>query len=128
MVQPLDMDGRPLIAQGDQSLLLDAHDTSFEEARAELSAFATLEKSPEHFHTYRLDALSLWNAASAGLDADAIMATMERWTRYPLTPSIGQSIRETMARFGKIILTDGPDEQTLRLQCDDPFVRAEMEG
>jgi DNA excision repair protein ERCC-3 len=122
------MENRPLIAQSDQSLLLDAHDPCFDEARAELSAFATLEKSPEHFHTYRLDALSLWNAASAGLDADAVVATMERWTRYDLPPSLGQSVRETMARFGRVVMSAGPDDRTLRLSCDDPFVRAEMEG
>lgn len=128
MVQRPDMEARPLIAQSDQSLLLDAHAAGFDEARAELSAFATLEKSPEHFHTYRLDSLSLWNAASAGLDADAIVATMERWTRYELPPSLGQSIRATMARFGKLVLSAGPDDHTLRLSCDDPFVRAELEG
>jgi DNA excision repair protein ERCC-3 len=122
------MEGRPLIAQGDQTLLLDAHDPAFDEARAELSAFATLEKSPEHFHTYRLDALSLWNAASAGLDADSVMATMSRWTRYELPPSLGQSIRQTMDRFGRVVLAEGPDGHTLRLSCDDPFVRAEMQG
>ncbi len=122
------MEARPLIAQSDQSLLLDAHASGFEEARAELSAFATLEKSPEHFHTYRLDSLSLWNAASAGLSADAIVATMERWTRYDLPPSLGQSIRATMARFGKLVLSAGPDDHTLRLSCEDPFVRAELEG
>ncbi|PKL26104.1 MAG: DNA helicase [Spirochaetae bacterium HGW-Spirochaetae-3] len=122
------MDGRPLIAQSDQSLLLDAHDPAFDEARAELSAFATLEKSPEHFHTYRLDALSLWNAASAGLTPDAVVATLERWTRYDLPPSIGQSVRETMSRFGRVVMSAGPDDRTLRLSCDDPFVRAEMEG
>ncbi len=128
MVQRLDMDGRPLIAQSDQSLLLDAHDPAFDEARAELSAFATLEKSPEHFHTYRLDALSLWNAASAGLTPDAVVDTLERWTRYELPPSLGQSVRETMSRFGRVVMSAGPDERTLRLSCDDPFVRAEMEG
>lgn len=128
MVQRPDMEARPLIAQSDQSLLLDAHASGFEEARAELSAFATLEKSPEHFHTYRLDSLSLWNAASAGLSADAIIATMERWTRYDLPPSLEQSVRATMARFGKLVLSAGPDEHTLRLSCDDPFVRAELEG
>ncbi|OHD19166.1 MAG: DNA helicase [Spirochaetes bacterium GWB1_59_5] len=122
------MDGRPLIAQSDQSLLLDAHDPAFDEARAELSGFATLEKSPEHFHTYRLDALSLWNAASAGLTPDAVVATMERWTRYELPPSLEQSVRETMARFGRVVMSAGPDDRTLRLSCDDHFVRAEMEG
>lgn len=128
MVQRLDMDGRPLIAQSDQSLLLDAHDPAFDEARAELSGFATLEKSPEHFHTYRLDALSLWNAASAGLTPDAVVATMKRWTRYELPPSLEQSVRETMARFGRVVMSAGPDDHTLRLSCDDHFVRAEMEG
>ncbi len=109
-------------------MLLDAHDPAFDEARAELSGFATLEKSPEHFHTYRLDALSLWNAASAGLTPDAVVATMERWTRYELPPSLEQSVRETMARFGRVVMSAGPDDRTLRLSCDDHFVRAEMEG
>lgn len=122
------MKNRPLIAQSDQSLLLDAHDPAFDEARAELSAFATLEKSPEHFHAYRLDALSLWNAASAGLSADAVVATLERWSRYELPASLGQAIRDTMARFGRIVMSEGPDERTLRLACDDRFVRAELAG
>jgi len=122
------MQGKPLIAQGDQSLLLDAHDPSFEEARAELSAFATLEKSPEHFHSYRLDALSLWNAASAGLSADGIVDILARWTRYALPPSLGPSIRATMARFGRVVMTEGPDPATLALRCDDQFVLAELYG
>ena len=105
------MDGRPLIAQSDQSLLLDAHDPAFDEARAELSAFATLEKSPEHFHSYRLDALSLWNAASAGLTPDAVVATLERWTRYELPPSLGQSVRETMSRFGRVVMAGVVERQ-----------------
>ena len=119
---------RPLIAQSDQSLLLDAHDPSFDLARAELSAFATLEKSPEHFHTYRLDSLSLWNAASAGLSADDIAATLARWSRYELPPSLEQSVRAVMARFGRLVMRAGPDPRTLSLSCDDAFVRAEIEG
>ena len=30
------------------------------------TAFAELERSPEHIHTYRISNLSLWNAAAAG--------------------------------------------------------------
>ena len=122
------MDGRPLIAQSDQSLLLDAHDPAFDEVRAELSAFATLEKSPEHFHAYRLDALSLWNAASAGLDADAIVGVLARRSRYDLPPSLEPAVRATMARFGKLVLSAGPEPRLLRLSCDDPYVRAEVSG
>jgi DNA excision repair protein ERCC-3 len=120
------MESRPLIAQSDQSLLLDAHDPAFDEARAELSAFATLEKSPEHFHSYRLDALSLWNAASAGLSPGQVVASLTRWSRYALPPSMESSVRETMSRFGMIVLREGEAPDTLRLRCDDAFVRREL--
>ncbi len=120
------MENRPLIAQSDQSLLLDAHDPSFDAARADLSAFATLEKSPEHFHSYRIDALSLWNAASAGLDPDKVLQALKRWSRYELPASMEGSIRETMGRFGKVVLREGDEQGTLRLSCADPFVRKEL--
>ncbi len=122
------VDSKPLIAQSDQSLLLDAHDPQFEDARAALSAFATLEKSPEHFHSYRLDALSLWNAASAGLSPDEIVATLSRFSRYELPPSLAQSVRATMSRFGKVIIKDSGEEGTLQLVCEDHYVRAEIEN
>lgn len=120
--------GRPLIAQSDQSLLLDAHDPSFDEARAELSAFATLEKSPEHMHSYRLDALSLWNAASAGLSADEVVAALSRWSRYELPPSLASGVRETMSRFGRLVLGPGPEPGLLSLRCADPYVRRELDA
>ncbi len=122
------VDSKPLIAQSDQSLLLDAHDPLFEDARAALSAFATLEKSPEHFHSYRLDALSLWNAASAGLSPNEIVATLARFSRYELPPSLEQSVRATMGRFGKVIIKDCGVEGTLQLVCEDQYVRAEIEN
>ena len=130
------MENKPLIAQSDQTLLLDTHAPGFEAARAELSAFATLEKSPEHFHTYRLDALSLWNAASAGLGPEALMDTVRRYSRYDLPPALEPFVRETMSRFGATVLTavESPDgaagaqANRLRLSCRDPFVRAEIAG
>lgn len=122
------MDGKPLIAQSDSSLLLDAHDVAFEEARAELAAYATLEKSPEHFHSYRLDALSLWNAASAGLGADEVVASLRRWSRYELPPSMEAALRETMGRFGRLSIRAGGPDGALRLDCSDPFVRKEIES
>ena len=61
---------KPLIIQGDRSILLDVHAPEATEARFALIPFAELEKSPEHLHTYRLTGLSLWNAASAGFTAE----------------------------------------------------------
>jgi len=57
---------RPMIVQGDHSLLLETHNPQFGEARDAIAPFAELEKSPEHIHSYRLHPLSLWNAAAAG--------------------------------------------------------------
>ena len=73
-------DTRPLIVQSDHTILLEVHNDLYHDARDEISRFAELEKSPEHFHTYRITPLSIWNAAAAGLDGDAMVeADKSRW-------------------------------------------------
>src|SRR5262249_11487590 len=44
----------PLIVQSDHTLLLEVHNPLYEAARTAIGAFAELEKSPEHIHTYRI--------------------------------------------------------------------------
>ncbi len=120
-------DGRPLIVQSDLSLLLDVHDPAFEEARAEVGVFASLEKSPEHLHTYRIGALSLWNAASAGLAPDEVLASLARWSRYDIPADVGFIVRDTMSRFGKLVLSARDDGQgELLLHCSDPDLEREL--
>ncbi|MFZ4615564.1 MAG: DNA repair helicase XPB [Rectinemataceae bacterium] len=121
-------DGRPLIAQGDLTLLLDVHDPAFDAARAELGAFASLEKSPEHLHTYRIGPLSLWNAASAGLAPDDVIASLERWSRYELPRDLAFIVRDTMARFGRLVLSEFPGSggRELLLVCSDPELASEI--
>src|ERR1035438_6238874 len=63
----------PLIVQGDRTILLEVDNPLHAEARDAIAPFAELEKSPEHIHTYRLSPLSLWNAAAAGMSADAMI-------------------------------------------------------
>ncbi|MDA8424773.1 MAG: DEAD/DEAH box helicase [Treponema sp.] len=124
-------EGKPLIVQSDLSLLLDVHDPSFEEARSAVGPFAALEKSPEHLHTYRISALSLWNAASAGIDSGSIGSTLERYSRYEVPRDVLFIVRDTMARFGRLTLRQGPeggDEHELLLACDDPDVEREIAG
>ena len=99
-------EGKPLIVQSDLSLLLDVHDPGFEEGRAAIGAFAALEKSPEHLHTYRMSALSLWNAASAGLSPADVEAALERFSRYDVPRDISFIVRDTMARFGRLVLKE----------------------
>src|ERR1700694_5700434 len=63
----------PFIVQGHRTILVEVDNPLYAEARDALAPFAELEKSPEHIHTYRLTALSLWNAAAAGLSADEMV-------------------------------------------------------
>src|SRR2546423_9188991 len=64
----------PLIVQSDRSVLVEVDNPRYAAARDALAPFAELEKSPEHVHTYRLTALSLWNAAGLVDDAHAAAA------------------------------------------------------
>ncbi len=119
-------DVKPLIVQSDLSLLLDVHASEFEEARAALGAFAALEKSPEHLHTYRMSALSLWNASSAGLGSDQVEAVLERYTRYEVPKDVIFIVRDTMSRFGRLVLKSGEDDGTLLLTCVDAQTEREI--
>jgi len=120
-------DGRPLIVQSDLSLLLDVHDPAFEEARADVGVFASLEKSPEHLHTYRIGALSLWNAASAGLDPESVLASLARWSRYEVPSDVDFIVKDTMSRFGRLVLSARDDDGgQLFLRCSDIDLEREI--
>ena len=118
----------PLIVQSDHSLMMDVHDPGFEEARREISPFAELEKSPEHFHTYRISPLSLWNAAAAGLAPEAISRTLDKWSRFPVPENVKYQIRDTIERFGKLKLKPGPEEGILYLEIGEEYIRRELPG
>ena len=77
----------PLIVQGDRSILVEVDNPRYAEARDALAPFAELEKSPEHIHTYRLTALSLWNAAAAGHSADAAVPCRFAQSASPSMPT-----------------------------------------
>jgi DNA excision repair protein ERCC-3 len=109
--------GNPLIAQGDRSVLLEVDNPRYAEARDALAPFAELEKSPEHVHTYRLTPLSLWNAAAAGLGADAMIDVLQRYSKFPLPGNLLADIAELVGRYGRVKLERAGD--LLRLVCGD---------
>jgi DNA excision repair protein ERCC-3 len=114
----------PLVVQGDHTLLLETMSPRYTEARDALLAFAELVKSPEYVHTWRITPLSLWNAASAGHTPDDVIATLERFAKYPIPEHIPVSVREKMGRYGTLrLLRDGP---WLVLEADDPLRMAEI--
>jgi DNA excision repair protein ERCC-3 len=107
----------PIIVQSDRTILLEVDRPRSAEARDLLAAFAELEKSPEHVHSYRLTSLSLWNAAAAGLTADAIIEQLTALSKYDIPPNIITNIHDAMERYGRVkLLRDGAD---LILQSDD---------
>jgi len=114
----------PLIVQSDRTVLLEVDHPLYEDARDAIARFAELEKSPEHIHTYRISQLSLWNAASAGMDADAIMGSLEQFSKYDIPQNIRREIVEFIGRYGKVRLVkrDG----MLVLESEDAALIAEI--
>lgn len=98
----------PLIVQSDRTLLLDVHAPLAKECRNALIPFAELERSPEHLHTYRLTALSLWNASGAGFKSEDAISVLHKYARYEVPKSVEEWIYETAGRFGKLRLVPAP--------------------
>jgi DNA excision repair protein ERCC-3 len=116
---------KPLIVQGDHTLLLEVDHPRHAEARDAIMPFSELVKSPEHVHTYRITPLSLWNAAAAGHDGVSVLGALEAFSRYPLPENVRVSILDHMARYGRLQLrSDG--EGGLWLTADDPDLLTEV--
>ena len=94
----------PIIVQGDKSVLLEVDNPLYQDARDVLARFAELEKSPEYIHTYRITPLSLWNAASTGQTAEAILERLERFSKYPLPGNVRVDIEDYVSRYGRVKL------------------------
>jgi DNA excision repair protein ERCC-3 len=107
----------PLIVQGDRTVLVEVDNPKYAKARDAIAPFAELEKSPEHIHTYRLTPLSLWNAAAAGLTADAMVEALRRYSKFPIPTSLPADIAETVSRYGRVTLRR--HEEKLLLVCED---------
>jgi DNA excision repair protein ERCC-3 len=114
----------PLIVQSDRSLLLEVHNPLYEAARAAVSPFAELEKSPEHIHTYRLTPLSLWNAAATGLSAAAMCEALTQFAKYPVPQNVLADIADLAGRWGRVRLRKEDGE--LRLESEDAALLAEL--
>ena len=98
----------PLIVQSDKTLLLDIDHGMSTECRRAIAPFAELERSPEHIHTYRLTNLGLWNARAAGHDAEMVIDTLIKYSRYAVPHSILVDVAETMSRYGRLRIEADP--------------------
>jgi DNA excision repair protein ERCC-3 len=112
------MSERPLIVQSDKTLLLDIDHPMSTECRRAIAPFAELERSPEHIHTYRLTNLGLWNARAAGHDAELVIDTLIKYSRYAVPHSLLVDVAETMSRYGRLRLEADPVHGLILITTD----------
>ena len=102
------MSGGPLIVQSDKTLLLEVDHPDAKACRMAIAPFAELERSPEHVHTYRLTPLGLWNARAAGHDAESVVDSLIKFSRYPVPHALLVDVADTMDRYGRLQLVNDP--------------------
>ena len=102
-----------LIVQSDKTLLLEVAHPAAAEARAAIAPFAELERSPEHMHTYRVTPLGLWNARSAGFDAEQVVHALVEHSRYPVPHALLVDVADTMDRYGRLRLVKQGEQLVL---------------
>jgi DNA excision repair protein ERCC-3 len=112
----------PLIVQSDKTLLLEVEHPQSTSCRHAIAPFAELERSPEHVHTYRITPLGLWNARAAGHDAEQVVDTLLRYSRYAVPHALLVDIAETMARYGRLQLTSHPVHGLVLHTTDRPVL------
>ncbi len=116
----------PLIIQSDFTILVEVDSPRYMEARAQLARFAELVKMPEHVHTYRITALSLWNACAAGVAVESVIAALNDLAKFPPPLSVEAHLRETATRFGALKLWRAEDG-TLELRVGRAGLAQELE-
>ena len=112
----------PLIVQSDKTLLLEVDHELANECRHAIAPFAELERAPEHVHTYRVTPLGLWNARAAGHDAEQVVDTLLRYSRYAVPHALLVDIAETMARYGRLQLIAHPTHGLVLQTSDRPVL------
>lgn len=117
-------DDGPLIVQSDKTFLLETGHPLASEARAAVSSFGEIIAQPEHYHTYRITPLGLWNASATGVTAEQVCDALTRYSKYPVAPSLLVDITEIMSRYGRLQLVAHDDD--LALVGSDPAVLAEV--
>ena len=115
----------PLIVQSDKTLLLEVDHPDSDQARRDIAVFAELERAPEHIHTYRITPLGLWNARAAGHDAESVVDTLIRYSRFPVPHALLVDVAETMDRYGRLRLLKHP-VHGLVLESTDRAVLTEV--
>jgi DNA excision repair protein ERCC-3 len=114
------------IVQRDFTVLLEVGHPEFDQARAQLGMYAELVKTPAAFHTYRITALSLWNAAALGWSADQVIASLESVSRWNVPAALIQDIQRIIYQYGKLQLKPEAVHGRMRLVSEDERLLDEL--
>jgi DNA excision repair protein ERCC-3 len=95
---------KPLLLQNDFTVWLEADHPNFIKVRQVLSEFADLVKSPSHIHTYRITALSPWNAAALGKELAEIIDFLNQYSKWGIPKLVHEQILVWMNRYGSLRL------------------------
>ena len=101
---------KPMIIQGDGTILLEVESDFYSECRDWLSRFAELVKSPEYVHTYKITPIAIWNAAASGLKSQKVLEVLATFSKYQLPQNIVTDIHDWFSRYGKLKLEKMTDE------------------
>ncbi|WP_240417460.1 DNA repair helicase XPB [Paenibacillus periandrae] len=115
---------KPLVVQNDFTVLLEARHPDSEQVRIVLTRFADLVKTPGAIHTYRMSALSLWNAAAAGMTTAEIVDFLEQYAKFGVSVHVKQDIRRFVERYGLVRIESLGED--LLLVSDDVDAIKEM--
>lgn len=115
---------QPLIVQSDRTVLLEVQLDPSGEVREAVGQFADLVKTPEHIYTYRMTPLTLWNAASSGLEAAAIVQILTSYSKFAVPQQVIEDIELYVRRYGSLLLQRGQEE--LRLVAEDASVMTDL--
>ncbi len=122
----VDSDGRP--AKDEEGRPVTAEHPRYPAARDALAPFAELEKSPDYLHTYRVSAVSIWNAAALGLTPEQIEATLDEFSCVPVPPSVLERIRGWMERYGLLRIERLGSDDHFQLVSQDPSALQDVLG
>jgi len=121
-----------VIVQSNMEVLLNVDSELHHEARDAIAPFTELVKSPEHFHTYSISHLSLWNAASTGLMAEDVLERLKKYSAYEIPANVVVEITEYMQRYGILRLTLSNGNLILESDSEPLFLelckRKEIQG
>lgn len=116
----------PCLVRSDRTVLLECGHPKAGEARELLHQIAELVKTPPMYHTYRITPLTLWNAASLGMDAGTAAIRLEQLSGT-MPAGMSQWIRETMSKLGRLTLRPSGDSGKLVLTAGTAALLDELE-